>query len=203
MIATSARWAAGALVFLNLVPFAAQAGSLLLRPAQVWSAAEPLRASWTSIRTSSCSRRPPHLVRSLARFLDEQFLSSNAAVLNVSPGGILAGLPAGQSFPSAGPSWEQILWDATNAVNLLNNGLVSARRPTWIMSPANRASVSFLPNALGLPARPAVRLDIGREASVEAADIPGTPPTRSSRVAGRPACSDGSSSDSARASRRT
>jgi hypothetical protein len=83
------------------------------------------------------------------------------------------------------------------------------------MSPANRATISFLPNAMGLPALPsvasqgifagypiitsqnvpnnivllvdtdmlihasdpAVRLDISREGSVQADDVPGTPPT--------------------------
>src|SRR6516165_5965254 len=43
---TSARWSAGALAFLSLVPLAAHAGSLLLRPAQVWSAGEPLHGGW-------------------------------------------------------------------------------------------------------------------------------------------------------------
>jgi HK97 family phage major capsid protein len=155
------------------------------------------------------------LVRSLAQFLDEQFLSANAAVNNVSPGGILAGLPSVQSFASAGHSWEAILWDSTQAVNLLHTGLVAASRPTWIMSPANKAAISFLPNAFGVPAFPGVgaqsvlagypivtsqnvpnnivllvdadmlihasdptiRLDVSREASVQADDTPGTPPT--------------------------
>jgi hypothetical protein len=83
------------------------------------------------------------------------------------------------------------------------------------MSPANKAAISFLPNAFGVPAfpavgaqgtlagypivvsqnvpnnivllvdtdmllhasDPAVRLDISREASVQADDAPGTPPT--------------------------
>jgi HK97 family phage major capsid protein len=155
------------------------------------------------------------LVRSLSQFLDESFLSTTAAVSGVSPGGILAGLPAGQSFASSGYGWENILWDATQAVNLLNTGLVAARRPTWIMSPANRAAISFLPNALGLPALPsvtgqgtlagypiitsqnmpnnrvllvdsdmllhasdpAIRLDMSREASVQADTDPASPPT--------------------------
>ena len=46
MKTTSARWSAGALAFLSLVPLAAHAGSLLLRPAQVWSAGEPLHGGW-------------------------------------------------------------------------------------------------------------------------------------------------------------
>lgn len=122
---------------------------------------------------------------------------------------------AAQTFASAGWSWEAILWDATQAINLLNTGLVQARRPTWIMSPANKAAVSFLPNAFGVPAFPGVaaqgllagapivtsqnvpnsivllidcdmilhasdpniRLDISREASVQADSDPATPPT--------------------------
>jgi HK97 family phage major capsid protein len=155
------------------------------------------------------------LVRELSRFLDTEFLSTTAAVPNVSPGGILAGLPAAQMFASSGSGWEHILWDATNAINLLTTGLVAPRRPTWIMSPANRTAVGFLPNAFGVSAFPSVtaqgtlaglpiitsqnvpnnivllidadmllhasdpsiRLDISREASVEASDTPGTPPT--------------------------
>ena len=46
MITTSARSIAGTLAFLLLVPFAAQASALLLRPAQVWSAGEPVHAGW-------------------------------------------------------------------------------------------------------------------------------------------------------------
>src|SRR5262252_235616 len=46
MITTPARWTAGALAFLMLVPLAAPARTLLLRPAQVWSAGEPLHAGW-------------------------------------------------------------------------------------------------------------------------------------------------------------
>src|SRR5215469_14710533 len=46
MIATSARSIAGALACLLLVPLAAQASTLLLRPAQVWTAGEPLHGGW-------------------------------------------------------------------------------------------------------------------------------------------------------------
>src|SRR5215469_12941513 len=46
MITTSARSVAGALAFLMLVPLAAQASTLLLRPAQVWSAGEPAHRDW-------------------------------------------------------------------------------------------------------------------------------------------------------------
>src|SRR5215469_13891820 len=46
MITTSARSVAGALAFLMLVPLAAQASTLLLRPTQVWSAGEPLHGGW-------------------------------------------------------------------------------------------------------------------------------------------------------------
>ena len=41
-----ARWVGGALAFLFLVPFAALASPLLLRPAQVWTAGEPLHSGW-------------------------------------------------------------------------------------------------------------------------------------------------------------
>lgn len=155
------------------------------------------------------------LVRSLAQFLDTEFLSNTAAVPNVSPGGILAGLPAGQTITSSGAGWEHVLADATAAINLLTSGMVAPRRPVWIMSPATRTSVGFMPNAFGVPAFPSVgsqgtfagypvvtsqnvpngvaylidadsilyasdtdiRLDISREASVQADSDPATPPT--------------------------
>lgn len=155
------------------------------------------------------------LVRSLSAFLDGEFLSTNAAQTGIAPAGILNSLPAGQSFASSGSGWANILWDATNAINLLTQGLVAPRRPTWVMSPANRTAVSFLPNAFGVPAFPSVgaqgtlagypiitsqnmpstsvllidadmilyasddniRLDISREASVQADSDPATPPT--------------------------
>ena len=46
MITTPARALAGALATLMIVPFAARASPLLLRPAQVWSAGEPLHGGW-------------------------------------------------------------------------------------------------------------------------------------------------------------
>ena len=46
MITRSAGRTAGALACLMLVPLAAQASALLLRPAQVWSAGEPLHGGW-------------------------------------------------------------------------------------------------------------------------------------------------------------
>src|SRR6516162_10843996 len=46
MITTSARSLAGALATLMVVPFVASASPLLLRPAQVWSAGEPLHGGW-------------------------------------------------------------------------------------------------------------------------------------------------------------
>ena len=106
------------------------------------------------------------LVRSIGQFLDEQFLSTNAPVTNVSPGGILNGLPSGQIFASSGPSWESVLFDIVSAVNKLDSGLVAARRPTWIMSRANKTAVGFLPNAFGVSAFPSV------SAAGRLADIP-------------------------------
>ena len=96
------------------------------------------------------------LVRHISQFLDTEFLSTSAAVPGVSPGGILAGLPAGQQFPSSGSGWENILWDTVNAVNLLDSGLTAARRPVWIMSRANKTAIGFLPNAFGVSAFPTV-----------------------------------------------
>lgn len=155
------------------------------------------------------------LVRSLSQFLDTEFLGNTAAVAGVSPGGILAGLPAGQTITSSGAGWQHILYDATAAINLLTTGMVAPRRPVWIMSPTMRTSVGFMPNSFGVPAFPSVggagtfagypivtsmnmppnvallidadsilyasdtniRLDISREASVQAADNPDSPPT--------------------------
>lgn len=155
------------------------------------------------------------LVRSLSQFLDTEFLSNTAPVANVSPGGILYNLPAGQTITSSGTGWEHILSDATQAISALQAGLIAPRRPVWVMSPATHTALSFLPNAFGVPAFPSVggtgsfagypvvtspnvpngnvylidadmilhaadndiRLDISREASVEASDAPGTPPT--------------------------
>lgn len=155
------------------------------------------------------------LVRSISQFLDTEFLSNYAPVAGVSPGGILNGLPAGQTISSSGAGWEHILSDATQAVSLLTAGLVAPRRPVWIMSPATRTALGFMPNAFGVPAFPSVagtgtfagypvvtspnvpngsvylidadmilyasdtdiRLDISREASVQADSDPATPPT--------------------------
>jgi len=46
MRTTRVRWVAGALALLVFVPLAAQASALLLRPAHVWSAGEPLHDGW-------------------------------------------------------------------------------------------------------------------------------------------------------------
>src|ERR1700756_4526804 len=41
-----ARWVAGALAFLILLPLTAQGSTVLLRPAQVWTAGEPPHSGW-------------------------------------------------------------------------------------------------------------------------------------------------------------
>ena len=46
MITTLARWRSVVLAAFILVPLAAQASALLLRPAQVWTAGEPLHSGW-------------------------------------------------------------------------------------------------------------------------------------------------------------
>lgn len=155
------------------------------------------------------------LVRSLSQFLDTEFLSNTAPVANVSPGGILTGLPAGQTIASSGGGLANILYDAQRAVSLLTAGLIAPRRPVWVMSPATRTALTFMPNAFGVPGFPSVaaegtfagypvvtspnvpngavylidadmilyaaddniRLDISREASVQADSDPATPPT--------------------------
>lgn len=93
------------------------------------------------------------LVRAIAQFLDMQFISTLPPVANVSPGGILNGLAAGQTFPSAGSTPQQIAWDISHAVSILTATNL-ARAPAWIMSPANRVAISSTLNAFGQPMFP-------------------------------------------------
>lgn len=93
------------------------------------------------------------LVQAVARFLDEQFIGNAAPVAGVSPGGIRNGLIPGMTFPSTGNSLQEMQYDVTHAVALLN-GTTGARAPAWIMNPLNRIALAGTINAFGQPAFP-------------------------------------------------
>lgn len=96
------------------------------------------------------------LVRAIRDFLDDQFIDSAIApVANLSPGGITNGLPAGQTFVSAGATLEQIQNDIANALIRLHAGN-APRAPVWIMHPQNKIALGAVLNAFGQPAFPTV-----------------------------------------------
>lgn len=96
------------------------------------------------------------LVRAIRDFLDAQFVDSAVApVANLSPGGITNGLPAGQTFVSAGNSLAAIQNDIANALIRLHAGN-APRAPIWIMHPTARIALGAVLNAFGQPAFPSV-----------------------------------------------
>jgi HK97 family phage major capsid protein len=88
------------------------------------------------------------LVNAIARTKNSEFISATAAVAGVRPGGILAGLPAGQSITSTGVTIAQIQADLTHMIALLNGG-EGADRPAWIMNPVTKTWLGSLQNAMG------------------------------------------------------
>jgi len=95
------------------------------------------------------------LVQAVARFLDQEFISANAPVAGVSPGGIINGIVPGMTFASAGSSLQAMQYDVTHAVSLLV-GTGGARSPAWIMNPVNAIALGGQINAFGQPAFPSV-----------------------------------------------
>lgn len=89
------------------------------------------------------------LVNAIIRKQNQDFANSALApVANTSPGGILYGLPAGQTFASSGNTAAAIQADLTHAVVLMTTQSQMAR-PAWVMSSANRAFLSGLMNLQG------------------------------------------------------
>jgi HK97 family phage major capsid protein len=93
------------------------------------------------------------LVQAIARFLDTEFISADAAVAGVSPAGIINGIAVGMTFASSGSSLAAKQYDVTHAVTLLS-GTGGARSPAWIMNPANKIALGGTINAFGAPAFP-------------------------------------------------
>lgn len=88
------------------------------------------------------------LVNAIARTKNSEFISNTAAIAGIRPGGILAGLPAGQSVASTGASLAQIHADLTHMIAVLNGG-EGADRPAWIMNPVTMTWLGSLQNAMG------------------------------------------------------
>ena len=74
------------------------------------------------------------LVRAIAQFLDTQFISTTAAIANLSPGGILQLMNVAYTFASSGSALVNIQYDLSHAVRLLHQTNAPIR-PVWIMSP--------------------------------------------------------------------
>jgi HK97 family phage major capsid protein len=95
------------------------------------------------------------LVQAVARFLDTEFISANAPVAGVSPGGIINGIVPAMTFPSSGSTLQAMQYDVTHAVSLLI-GQTGARSPAWIMNPQNAIALGGQINAFGALAFPSV-----------------------------------------------
>jgi HK97 family phage major capsid protein len=88
------------------------------------------------------------LINSIVKQKNIEFVSDNPPVAGVSPGGILAGLPGGQVFPSSGNTPADVQADLTHAVMLLNGG-EGGDAPAWIMNPMTATWLGGLQNAIG------------------------------------------------------
>jgi len=94
------------------------------------------------------------LVQAVTEFLDAAFISAAAAVAGVSPAGIRAALPPGQTFPSSGDTLQHMQYDIGHAVSLL--APTAPRSPAWIMNPVNGIVMGQQLNPFGQPAYPSV-----------------------------------------------
>lgn len=84
-----------------------------------------------------------------AEMFDKKFLSADAAVVDVSPAGILAGLPVGNTYASTGATPAQIAGDLKKGIGLLLKAGLSADGFAWAMSPYNAMALSALLTATG------------------------------------------------------
>ena len=98
------------------------------------------------------------LVRSIAQFLDTQFISTTAAVANISPGGILQLMNVAYVFASSGGARVNMQYDLSHAVRLLHQTNAPIR-PVWLMSPGNRVAIASTINAFGSSAFPSLNLN--------------------------------------------
>jgi HK97 family phage major capsid protein len=93
------------------------------------------------------------LVRAIAKHINQTFLSNAAPVVGVSPGGVVNGLPPGQTFASTGNSAAEVHADLTHAVVIMtSNGDDSS--PAWVLNPATAAWLGGLQNLQGNLAYP-------------------------------------------------
>jgi HK97 family phage major capsid protein len=88
------------------------------------------------------------LVRSIAKQKNIEFISANAPIAGVSPGGIRNGLPAGQIFASTGNSPAEVHADLTHAVMLATTG-DSSGALAWVMNTSTAAWLGGMQNAMG------------------------------------------------------
>ncbi|WP_180863001.1 phage major capsid protein [Cupriavidus pauculus] len=89
------------------------------------------------------------IVSDSAAMFDAKFLSADAAVPDVSPAGILDGLPAANSIPSTGATPAEIAADLKHMAGLLLKSGLDASGFAWCMSPYNSMALSMLLTATG------------------------------------------------------
>lgn len=99
------------------------------------------------------------LVKAIAQFLDQQFLSPDyAAVANVSPASITSGVIA---TPASGTASANL---RTDVQTLFNSWIAANLDPTggvWIMPATTALSISLMLNALGQPVFPGISMNGG------------------------------------------
>ena len=94
-----------------------------------------------------------------ARVLDTAFLDDEAAVPDLRPAGIQAGLAAGDTAASTGNNSDQILADLRGRIqSMANQGL--GRSPYWLMHPSRAAGAAMATNAVGDLAFPSMANNI-------------------------------------------
>ncbi|SDO62062.1 phage major capsid protein, HK97 family [Ralstonia sp. 25mfcol4.1] len=84
-----------------------------------------------------------------ATAFDTKFLSTDASVAEVSPAGILNGLPAGNTFPSTGATPATITADLKKAIGILLGQGLSSAGLVWVISPLNAVALRMLISATG------------------------------------------------------
>ena len=83
--------------------------------------------------------------------LDGYFFGNSAAVADVRPPGIQNGLPAGDTRPSSGVTWEAVDSDLQAMINALMITRRLGTRPVWVMNTLNAAALGAVTWPLGAP----------------------------------------------------
>src|SRR5215831_5185149 len=89
------------------------------------------------------------LTAEIAQFMDTYFTSATAAIAGVSPGGILAGIPAATSMPAT-PTIDDVTNALAACVMAMTAANIPMRNPYWLMHPNTKLQLELMRTPMGV-----------------------------------------------------